>query len=176
MTPRSTVLLLAGIGLIGCDEAVATKPTIRDDPAVAVCEWLVKHEDVSPNAEYDRVSAAVEDSAATVSYTISILNTEPETKTRRCEFYFDGDEFRIKDPPPPLKDCKKEIDAFLPIQGRLNNDPDRMAAVEAMKACGVKLDFVISVARERLSHRDFPLMETGIYPIKREKTKLSPTG
>lgn len=173
MTPRSAILILAGIALAGCD-AAATNPEEWDDPAIAVCEWLVKHEDVSPDSKYDRMSASIEGSSAVISYSISVLNTAPETKTRHCEFFLDGAEFMLKDPPVPMKDCQKEIDAAMPLQARLNTDPDRIAAVKALEACGVKLNFAASIARERLLRRDMPLMATGIYPIKREKTKLSP--
>lgn len=162
--------------LFGCVFASACRPAAEptdvkaaafDDPAVAVCEWVVKNYDGTPGIEsYKRISASVDHREVHLEFETSALNTAPVRATRDCAFRLQNDGFVFDDPPPSPANCDAELAAY-----KKSWAPQ---VSEALEDCRQRLEAELDRLSRILAFRDFPLIQTGIYPIPAERTKLAP--
>ena len=141
-----------------------------DDPAVAACEWMTQHYDVLPAQEYRRVSASLSGNTVKLTYQVAALNTAPEAHTKICRFERQGKSILFERPKPPAGCDKVREDATAAVAFP-RTDPRRGAIAVALQDCMDKLQAALNQSLAQISN-EFPLMETGIYPIDPAKTAL----
>ena len=155
------LISLAGVVIWGRSHITETA---WDDPAVASCEWLALREDVYPAQEYRRVDALIEGNRVSLTFTVEALNTKPELQTKICEFELNGTTVLFARPKSNVN-CDAELAA-------VRAGGQSAILRKRLEACKNEMEQHLSVLLGQLK-TELPLTLTGVYPIAREKTKLS---
>lgn len=168
VSASAAAFLLLGSGL-----ATAQEPSY-DDPAVAICELVLK-DSLPREAAFRRLSAKVEGFNAIISYEFSVLNTRPKIQEHTCRFTKNDEGlFHLIRLNPARTDCNVEVAAFQATQNwrAPSSFQEAERARNDLRRCNAQLERDEQAASE-IASRELPLLETGIYPIAPQDTELA---
>jgi len=165
---------LAGIGLVMMLALpVAAQP--YDDPAVAVCEFILLGGKPAPE-HYQRTGAAVSGLQVTIDYTYEVLNVEPKPRQSFCNFKVNDDgtfspEVEIRS--PESDKCGARIEEISSQPGLADLPEDEKAQLRSeLERCSAVLRRQSERGMSIMADIVLPLETMGLFSIAQENTQL----
>jgi len=145
----------------------------NDDPAIAICEWVVTHGlKETRDVKYHRRHAVIRGSRVELTYKVVVLDKPPQVRTATCEFDRDSELWTLKQ--SPISDhthCNEVLaraNAFAQNKGKkeqIDLEPELQKCIAQSEADALILKKEIS--------QTVDLIRLGIYPIEPDRTSLN---
>jgi len=168
-----------------------TAASAYDDPAIVVCETQLKaeldpttHRELVPSgAKYERLSATLDQSTATIRYRVTIATTAPREGTFTCLFAltrkseggdFDGFIVVLLWPDECMKTFSQEGQRH--FYERYYNERSRSTQKWMVDERKKMLEQCTKKYMAQVAEKHLLLSKTGLYPIRPAETNLRDTG